>query len=184
MGYETRMRNKQGDPVNVKIWSERIELDNEPCNLTFTLNVTEEKRKADLLLSVAKGVSGQTGEAFFQSLVEQLALATGAHGVVVAEVTAPNELVSLALTCGGEPVPTTALPLEGVSSGASLAGTRVVALPRGSNHHFFNVPRPETGPRCSPSPAWPCAMAMDPRSACSAPFGASTSSCRPTSRRS
>ena len=113
MGYETRMRNKQGDPVNVKIWSERIELDNEPCNLTFTLNVTEEKRKADLLLSVAKGVSGQTGEAFFQSLVEQLALATGAHGVVVAEVTAPDELVSLALTCGGEPVPTTALPLKG-----------------------------------------------------------------------
>ena len=113
MGYETRMRNKQGDPVNVKIWSERIELDNEACNLAFTLNVTEEKRKADLLMSVAKGVSGKTGEAFFQSLVEQLAHAIGAHGVVVAELKQPEELVSLALTCGGVPVPATALTLAG-----------------------------------------------------------------------
>lgn len=120
MGYETRMRNKQGDPVNVKIWSERIELDNEPCNLAFTLNVTEEKRKADLLMSVAKGVSGQTGEAFFQSLVEQLAHATGAHGVVVAELTPPEGLVSLALTCGGAPVPATALSLVGTPLAQAL----------------------------------------------------------------
>jgi PAS domain S-box-containing protein len=101
MGYETRMRSKQGEPVDVKIWSERIELDNESCNLAFTLNVTEEKRKAALLMRVAEGVSAQTGEAFFQSLVQQLAQAVGAHGVVVAETRPEGGLTSLALACQG-----------------------------------------------------------------------------------
>lgn len=112
MGYESRMRHKQGNSVDVKIWSERIELDNEPCNLTFMLNVSEEKRKAEMLLSLARGVSGQTGEAFFQSLVKQLALAVGAHGVGVTELTKMGALTSLALTCEYQQMPTIFIDLE------------------------------------------------------------------------
>lgn len=145
MGYETRMRRKQGDSVDVKIWSERIELDNEPCNLAFTLNVSEEKRKADLLMSVAKGVSAQTGEAFFQSLVEQLALAIGAHGVVVAELTDTGPLTSLALTCDGQPMPTTVLDLEGEPLQGTLA----------SDGLWFGHLDAKAAPAVCPDPAAP-----------------------------
>ena len=145
MGYETRMRRKQGEPVDVKIWSERIELDNEPCNLAFTLNVSEEKRKAELLMSVAKGVSAQTGEAFFQSLVEQLALAIGAHGVVVAELTDTGRLSSLALACNGQPMPSTVINLEG----QPLANTL------GSNGLWFGHLNVDEAPAVCPDPSSP-----------------------------
>jgi PAS domain S-box-containing protein len=141
MGYETRMRRKQGDPVDVKIWAERIELDNEPCNLAFTLNVSEEKRKADLLMSVARGVSAQTGEAFFQSLVEQLVLAIGAHGVVVAELTERGQLASLALACNGQPM----IDLEG----EPLEGTL------GSNGLWFGHLNADDAPVLCPDPTAP-----------------------------
>ena len=144
-GYETRMRRKQGEPVDVKIWSERIELDNEACNLAFTLNVSEEKRKAELLMSVAKGVSAQTGEAFFQSLVEQLALAIGAHGVVVAELTDTGRLSSLALACNGQPMPNTVINLEG----QPLANTL------GSNGLWFGHLKVDEAPAVCPDPSAP-----------------------------
>ena len=145
MGYETRMRRKQGEPVDVKIWSERIELDNEPCNLAFTLNVSEEKRKAELLMSVAKGVSAQTGEAFFQSLVEQLALAIGAHGVVVAELTDTGRLSSLALACNGQPMPSTVINLEGQPLANAL----------GSNGLWFGHLNVDEAPAVCPDPSSP-----------------------------
>ena len=110
MGYETRMRSKQGDPVDVKIWSERVELENEPCNLAFTINVTEEKRQQAMWRSVAKGVSGETGEAFFRSLVEQLADALGAMGVVVANMEDEGRITSVASICDGTALPNGPLP--------------------------------------------------------------------------
>lgn len=110
MGFETRMRNKRGDLIDVRIWSERIELDNEPCDLAFTLNVTEEKRQQEMWRNVAKGVSGQTGEAFFRSLVEQLACALGAVGVVVANIEDADTIDAVASICDGVALPPGPLP--------------------------------------------------------------------------
>jgi PAS domain S-box-containing protein len=112
MGFETRMRNKRGDLIDVRIWSERIELDNEPCDLAFTLNVTEEKRQQKMWRQVAKGVSGQTGEAFFRSLVEQLACALGAVGVVVANIEDADHIDAVASICDGVTLPPGPLPSQ------------------------------------------------------------------------
>jgi PAS domain S-box-containing protein len=112
MGFETRMRNKRGDLVDVRVWSERIEIDNEPCDLAFTINVTEEKRQQEMLRNVAKGVSGQTGEAFFQSLVEQLACALGAVGVVVANIEDADTMDAVASICDGVALPPGPLPSQ------------------------------------------------------------------------
>ncbi len=112
MGFETRMRNKRGEVVDVRLWSECIEIDNEPCNLDFTLNVTEEKRQQEMWRNVAKGVSGQTGEAFFQSLVEQLACALGAVGVVVANIEVGDHLDAVASMCDGVALPPGPLPSQ------------------------------------------------------------------------
>ena len=105
LGFETRLRNKRGNLIDVRVWSERIEIDNEPCDLAFTLNVSEEKRQQAMWRSVAKGVSGQTGEAFFRSLVEQLACALGAGGVVVANIEDADHINTVAGICDGVCVP-------------------------------------------------------------------------------
>ena len=110
MGFETRMRNKRGDLIDVRVWSERIEIDNEPCDLAFTINVTEEKRQQEMWRNVAKGVSGHTGAAFFRSLVEQLACALGALCVVVANREDADNIDAVASICDGVVLPPAPLP--------------------------------------------------------------------------
>ena len=112
MGFETRMRSKHGEPVSVKIWSERIELDNEPCTLAFTINVNEEKRQQDMWRNVAKGVSGETGEAFFRSLVTHLASALGAVAVVAASIEDDGQIDAVASVCDGALQPPGPLPAQ------------------------------------------------------------------------
>ncbi len=113
LGYETRMRHKQGEVVDVRVWAETIELDGEPCALAFTINVAEEKRQKALLMNVAQGVSSATGEAFFRSLAERLAQAVGAHGVVIGELSANHkQLDTLALLSDGELRPHQTLSLN------------------------------------------------------------------------
>jgi signal transduction histidine kinase len=113
LGYETRMRSKQGEVVDVRVWAETIELDGEPCALTFTINVAEEKRQKALLMNVAQGVSSATGEAFFRSLAERLTQAVGAHGVVIGELSADHKhLDTLALLSDGELRPPQTLSLK------------------------------------------------------------------------
>lgn len=97
VGYETRMRTKAGETVEVRIWAETIDIEGEPCALSFTLNVADEKRREAMLLNVAAGVSGETGEAFFRSLASHLAEALGADGVMVGELDEYRRLHTLAV---------------------------------------------------------------------------------------
>jgi PAS domain S-box-containing protein len=105
VSYETRMRSKSGEPVDVRVWAEIIDIDGEPCALSFTLNVAEEKRREVMLLNVAEGVSGQTGEAFFLSLVDHLTQAIGADGVMVGELDEHRRLQTLSLVWDGQRLP-------------------------------------------------------------------------------
>lgn len=105
IGYETRMRTKSGEVVDVRVWAEIIEIDGEACALSFTLNVAAEKQREAMLLTVAKGVSGETGAAFFRSLGEQLAKAIGADGVMVGELDRYRRLHTLTLQWDGEQQP-------------------------------------------------------------------------------
>lgn len=107
-GYDTRMRSKSGEAVDVRVWAEIIELDNEPCALSFTMNVVEEKRREAMLLNVAEGVSGETGEAFFRSFVKHLAQAIGADGVMVGQLEDQKRLQTLALVWDGALLPNSA----------------------------------------------------------------------------
>ena len=111
-GYETHMRTRSGTAVPVRVWAEIIEIDGERCALSFTLNVADEKRREAMLLNVAQGVSGETGEAFFRSLVEHLASAVGADGVMVAEIDADRRMTSLATVWDGRMQPNRSLDLQ------------------------------------------------------------------------
>lgn len=119
-GYETRMRSKSGEVVQVRIWAERIDIDGEPCVLADTVNITEEKRRESLLMDVAKGVSAETGEAFFHSLVAQLGRAIGADIVIVGEIDSGHTVRSLAATQDGQRMADFSYPVADTPSGEAL----------------------------------------------------------------
>jgi PAS domain S-box-containing protein len=104
-GYEMQLRTQPGGAVPVRLWSEPMELDEEDCRLTFMLDIAEEKRREAMLIDVAQGVSGDTGEAFFHSLARHLVTAVGATGIVIAERNQTPYLNSLALISQGLPQP-------------------------------------------------------------------------------
>lgn len=95
--FDTKMRHKDGRLVDARLWAEVIDVDGEPCILSSTLNISEEKRREALLMEVAKGVAGETGEAFFSALAEHLSGASKADFVVVAEVRDEHTLDTLAV---------------------------------------------------------------------------------------
>ena len=101
-GYETRMRHKDGSIIDARLWAERIEIDGEACILSCTVNTTEEKRREALLLSVAQGMTGQTGEAFFSALTRHMALALKADLVLMAELRPERQLATLSVWKDGE----------------------------------------------------------------------------------
>ena len=112
LGFPTRLRNKQGEAVDVMLWSQVIELNGEVCELAYTINVTEERRREAMLMTVAEGVSTHTGEAYFLSAAEHLARAVGAQGIVIGELDAQNQLGTLALMQDAELQPNRTLPLH------------------------------------------------------------------------
>ncbi|MBS0335632.1 MAG: PAS domain S-box protein, partial [Proteobacteria bacterium] len=46
-GYETRMRNKAGEPVDCRVWARLVDLGGEECVLAAIINVTEQNRAAE-----------------------------------------------------------------------------------------------------------------------------------------
>lgn len=119
--YETRMRTKRGEIADVKVWAEIIEIDGAPCALSYTLNITEEKRREALLVQMAEGVSGQTGEPFFRSLAVHMAQALKAGLVIVGEISHPEFVQTLSVCFEGESVPNFRYALEGTPCQHAMA---------------------------------------------------------------
>jgi PAS domain S-box-containing protein len=111
--YETRMRNKAGEVTEVRIWAEIIELDGEPSALSYTMNVSAEKRREALLLETAKGVSGETGELFFRSLVQHMSKVLQAELVIAGEIHKEGTVETVAAAFMGAIVPNIQYELEG-----------------------------------------------------------------------
>ncbi|MCM3565884.1 MULTISPECIES: PAS domain S-box protein [Hydrogenophaga] len=99
MGYETEVCNLKGELVEVKVWAEIIDIEGEACALSFVLNVAEEKRRRNMLINLAEGVSPKIGQAFFLSVTEHMVAALGATIVVIGE-TAEGGGISTTLAAG------------------------------------------------------------------------------------
>lgn len=121
--YETRMRRKDGTLVDARMWAVQIEIDGEPCILSCTVNTTEEKRRDALLLSVAQGMTGETGEAFFSALTRHAATAFKADLVVVSELMADQRVQTLAVFKDGAPFPNFIYSPQGTPCGETLNST-------------------------------------------------------------
>lgn len=129
--YETRMRHKDGSLVDVRVWAELLDLDGEPCILACTVNISEEKEREALLLNVARGVAGETGEAFFSALTRHLCEAIGADMVIVGECRGDGRVRSLAVRQNAQSRPNFTFAIEGTPCARTLQQQDMLICPRG-----------------------------------------------------
>lgn len=144
LAYESQMRGRDGKPVDVRLWAVLIDIDGEPCILSSTVNVSEEKRREALLLSVARGMTGETGEAFFAALVRHAAPALKADLVVVSELMPDRRVHTLAVSKDGDPLPNFTYSPEGTPCEETLSRTDLCVYEKGLSA-AFPVERSLTG---------------------------------------
>lgn len=110
---ETQMQHKDGHLVDCQIWSVIVDIAGDPCILSSTINISDQKRREALLIDMARGLAGETGESFFRSAVQHLGKAIAADLVMVGE-TGPDESVnSLAMMQDGALQPNISYALTG-----------------------------------------------------------------------
>ncbi|MDI1339211.1 PAS domain S-box protein [Polaromonas sp.] len=118
---ETRMRHKNGTMTDCQIWSVIVDIAGESCILSSTINISEQKRREAQLIDVAKALSSGTGEAFFRSVVQQLAMAVDADLVIVGEIMPDQSVASLAMVQDGELQPGIRYALAGTPCDQALS---------------------------------------------------------------
>lgn len=129
--FETQMRQPNGAPVDCRIWAVLIDIENEPCILACSMNVTEEKRRHDLLLDIAKGMTGPSAQAFFQALTQRMAHALGANMVLIGETSPEGQAQTLAVFEGGQSVENFQFPLTGSACAQALSLHEMAVFPSG-----------------------------------------------------
>lgn len=91
---ETQMRHKNGTLVDCRMWAVIVNISGEPCVLSSTINITDQKRREALLIDVAKGLSAETGEAFFHSVIQHMGTTLGADLVLIGEIASDQKSVT------------------------------------------------------------------------------------------
>ena len=104
-------------------------------------DVTEYNRHQTLLSDLARGFSGELGEALLKSLAEHLCRALGADQVLVGELegdpgTVPASLRTLAAVRDGEPLSNRSILLAGTATGAALETAHFCTFSHGLAAHF------------------------------------------------
>jgi PAS domain S-box-containing protein len=138
-GFDTRMRHANGEVIDARMWAELIEIDGEDCVLSCFVNTTEEKRREALLLSVARGMSGETGEAFFTALTRHAALTLKADLVVVGELAGDGSIETLAAWKDGVALPHFSYDPSKTPCGDTLQGSDLRYLERGLDAAYPQV---------------------------------------------
>ncbi|MDP2035040.1 MAG: PAS domain S-box protein [Polaromonas sp.] len=119
---EAQMRHKNGAMVDCRMWSVIIDIAGESCILSSTINITDQKRREALLIDLARGLSGETGEAFFRSAVQHLGQAIAADLVMVGETGPGDSVSSLAMMQDGALQPNISYVLAGTPCDLAIAG--------------------------------------------------------------
>ncbi len=129
--YDTRMRHKDGNLIDTRLWAELIEIDGEACILSCTINTTAERQRESLLLNVAKGVAAETGEAFFGALTRHLSEAIGCDMVVIGECSDPQQVHVLSIWKDARPLSTFSFDTLNTPCAETLAQKDVFVCPQG-----------------------------------------------------
>ena len=137
---ETKMRNKDGSFVDCRMWAVIVEIGGEPCVLSSAVNITDEKRREALLIDMARGLSAETGEAFFRSVVQHLGQAIAADLVTVGETGSDGSVSSLAVLRDGVHQPNITYSLGGTPCDLALENDDVCVYDDGIQKLFPQDP--------------------------------------------
>jgi PAS domain S-box-containing protein len=118
--YDTVMRHKDGSLRQTRLWAELIDVDNEPCILSCTVDITQEKRRERQLIDMARGMSGSSAEDFFQSLTRHMADVMDAEMTTIAELLPDGRMHTLAVWLDGKQVRNYRYQPVGTPCGAAL----------------------------------------------------------------
>ncbi|MDO9401751.1 MAG: PAS domain S-box protein [Polaromonas sp.] len=110
---DSQVRHKNGAMIDCRMWAVIVQIAGEPCVLSSTLNITEQKRREAQLIDVAKGLSVGTGEAFFRAVAQSLAHAVEADSVMVGEIDGDQNVASLTMLQDGALQPNIRYALTG-----------------------------------------------------------------------
>jgi PAS domain S-box-containing protein len=125
---EANARRKDGGLMPVEIRAGRLPDGNA---LVFSRGMSERRRAEAMLANLARGVTAELGDAFFQSLVNHLSRELPADHVFIGEVVPPGRerVRTLAFCRDGEPAPNFEYRLEGSPciNGIEKRGTVVYA---------------------------------------------------------
>lgn len=133
---EARMRHKNGAMVDCRIWSVIVDIAGESCILTSTINISDQKRREALLIDLARGLSGDTGEPFFRSAVQHLGRAIAADLVMIGETAVDGNVSSLAVMQDGQLQPNISYALAGTPCDLAVAGTDLCVYTDGIQQLF------------------------------------------------
>jgi PAS domain S-box-containing protein len=133
---EAQMRHKNGALVDCRVWSVIVEIAGESCILSSTINITDQKRREALLIDLARGLSGETGEAFFRSAVRHLGKAIAADLVIIGEAGPDGSVISLAMMQDGELQPNISYALAGTPCDQAIAGSDLCVYTDGIQQLF------------------------------------------------
>ncbi|RZJ25667.1 MAG: PAS domain S-box protein, partial [Haliea sp.] len=128
---EVQMRHKNGAMVDCRMWSVIVDIAGESCILSSTINISDQKRREALLIDLARGLSGETGEAFFRSAVRHLGKAIDADLVMVGEAGTDQQVRSLAMMQDGEILPNISYDLAGTPCEQAIGQNDLCAYPEG-----------------------------------------------------
>jgi diguanylate cyclase (GGDEF)-like protein/PAS domain S-box-containing protein len=97
--FEVRFRKKSGATIHALASAEVIDIGGEPHVIVPILDITDRKRAEELLNHIARGVSSQTGEAFFREVVLCLCRELPADMAFVGEVVSPGDRIRTIACC-------------------------------------------------------------------------------------
>lgn len=128
--FEIEHRARDGKPRVLEVNANYVNADGGRI-YSFVHDVTDRKRQESQLVNIARGVSGELGEAFFRSLVEHLARDLGADYVFAGEVVgdAGDKLRTLAFMGDGAFLPTFEYRLKGTPCANAIRQRGTVTYP-------------------------------------------------------
>jgi diguanylate cyclase (GGDEF)-like protein/PAS domain S-box-containing protein len=130
--FEAGFRTATGEVRTFQLSGDRVDIAGEPCMVTVARDTSHRVRSDRLLFEAAQGVSAETGETFFRSLVAHLARALEADIAFVGEVDAKRAGVvrTVAAQRDGKPAANYEYVLEGTPCATVLESRSLCAYTR------------------------------------------------------
>jgi diguanylate cyclase (GGDEF)-like protein/PAS domain S-box-containing protein len=128
--FDARAYTRSGEVRELQISSELVEIGGQRCIISVSRDVTEKKRQENLVVEIAQGIAAATGETFFRSLVQRLAVALDADLAIVGEIAADSQdhINTVAVWAEGQLADNFQYPLAG-SPCQKIVGATVCCYP-------------------------------------------------------